>query len=148
MRHPLITLIALLCCWLSVLSAADQQPSPDTNNTPFTEVLQSKYPSQEHFVAEFFNVVAIMAMVIIGMLIVAWFLKRMLATRMVQGNATSRIKIEERRILGHKSQVYLLEVDGVCLIIGETPAGLVRLGEISRPDERPVGTPFSNILDR
>ena len=60
----------------------------------------------------------------------AWLLKRVFNNRMMQVNKSSAIKVLERRNLAPKSAIYLVEICGQGLVIGETPAGLTRLGEI------------------
>ncbi len=119
------------------------------DNSAFTDILESKYPQQEHFVAEFFNVVAVMALVLIVMWAIAWVLKRFLNSRIEIGNTTSLIKIEDRRILGPKSQIYLIEVEGSRFIVGETPNGLTKLGDIPAGKGGTYQPPadFSKILD-
>ncbi len=130
----------------TILGAVENQP---TESTPFTEILESKYPQQEHFVAEFFNVVAVMALVLLVMWGIAWVLKRFLNSRIEIGNTTSLIKIEDRRILGPKSQIYLIEVEGARFIIGETPNGLIKLGDVPASTNRAYQPPsdFSKMLD-
>lgn len=84
----------------------------------------------DHFFSELVDMASTLGIILLGLLIVTWFLKRSLAAKQDQLNVTSAIKILERRSLAPKVAVYILEIWGTRLIVGETPAGLVRLGEI------------------
>ncbi|MDP1836632.1 MAG: flagellar biosynthetic protein FliO [Chlamydiales bacterium] len=109
-------------------------------------LLDSNNPNADSFMAEFFTMIVMLGLTLIGMLIVAWFLKRFLYSRLQQTNSTSGIRISERRTLGPRSMIYLVEIEGSRFIVGETPSGLVRLGDLpTAPAQRP--TSFSKLMD-
>lgn len=119
-----------------------------SNESMVKHLLESENPSTDSFMAEFLTMLLMLAMTLIGMLIVAWLLKRFLYTRLAQANQTSGIRVEERRALGPRSLIYLVEIEGTRIIIGETPSGLSRLGEL--PPKNHVVTPpsFSKFMDQ
>lgn len=116
------------------------------NDSPMVKhLLDSNNPNADSFMAEFFTMILMLGLTLVAMLVVAWFLKRFLYTRIQQTNSTSGIRIEERRSLGPRSMIYLVEIEGARIIVGETPAGLVRLGDLpATPAPRPS---FSKMMD-
>ena len=106
--------------------------------------------SREHFFNEFLNMMVMLGFVLGGMVILAWIAKRFLNVRMQQVNAQSAIRIEERRSLGPKSMLYLVEIEGHRVLIGETPAGLVRLGQLHESSEqraRAASSKFTRMME-
>lgn len=90
--------------------------------------------------------IVMLGLTLVAMLLVAWFLKRFLYSRLQQTNSTSGIRIEERRSLGPRSMIYLVEIEGSRFIVGETPSGLVRLGDLpAAPAPKPSS--FSKLMD-
>ena len=78
---------------------------------------------------------------LVGLLIVtSWFLKRLMQNRLEQLNKQQTIKIIERRVLGQKSLLYLVEVHGKRLVIGESPAGIHPITEIPFAEGMPEET--------
>jgi flagellar biogenesis protein FliO len=108
-------LFALLA--FAPLAAEIEQATPEETHT-------------DHFFTELLNMASTLGLVLLGLLIITWLLKRTVSARVEQLNVTSAIKILERRSLAPKVAVYILEIWGTRLIVGETPAGLVRLGEL------------------
>jgi flagellar biogenesis protein FliO len=101
---------------------------PDLNKPNFNESL---FPLDTHkldeensrFFSELINTLATLGLVIALLLIIAWFLKRMVNTRIEKMNVDSRIKIVERRMLSQKSALYLIEVEGTTFLITESQNG-------------------------
>lgn len=84
-----------------------------------------------NFMSEMMNMLLSLGLVVLMILVAGWLLKRLMRTRLQQGNRSSSIKIVDRRSLAPKANVYLLEVCGKGLVIGESPAGLQNLGTVS-----------------
>lgn len=148
-RH-LVTLTALLVfscgafCFPSAHAAAQNdtstvqqpetaQPKPDLNEPDLKEpnFNEPLFPLDTHrldeensrFFSELINTLATLGLVIALLLIIAWFLKRMVNTRIEKMNVNSRIKIVERRMLSQKSALYLIEVEGTTFLITESQNG-------------------------
>lgn len=101
-------------------------------------LLQSEHPNADSFMAEFLTMALLLGLTLAGMCILAWFLKKFLNSRMHYSNQTSAIRIVERRALGPRSMIYLIEIEKRQIVVGETPAGLTHLGEITpSPERRP-----------
>ncbi|MDR3623582.1 MAG: flagellar biosynthetic protein FliO [Chlamydiales bacterium] len=86
---------------------------------------------------EILNMVLTLGSIIAAVIFVSWALKRLLHKRMHLGNSDNKIKIIERRALSPKASLYLVEVLGKTLVIGESPSGLTRLSEIT-DEEKPI----------
>jgi flagellar biogenesis protein FliO len=107
------------------------------------------------FIKEFIGMLTTLGLIISLMLIVAWFLKRMVNARLEQRNITSAIKITERRTLSPKTALYLLEVYDKTVLIAESQNGVSRLaefaGEPAEPAEsasnEPSSTSFRQLLE-
>lgn len=146
--------ICILVTWLLTVlfipaMAVDESTSDSFMDHP---LMQGDHPSQEHFVSEFFNMLFILGMTLVVMLVIAWFLKRFMYSRLQQGNFSSSIVIEDRRSLSPRSMIYILSIGSTRMVIGETPAGIVRLGDL--PEHTPssenqnIQTPFSKLLNK
>lgn len=169
-----------LYIWLTLLIASSSLPaasetssstqsqqeatSPSTLSTPSTNPDEPVFPMEElikeplkqndRFFTEFLNMLATLGFIIALILIVAWFLKRLVNSRLEQANSSSSIKVLERRSLSPKSIVYLLEIEGTGILIAESVNGITRLSEFpvstetSGPSGSPENTPnFSKILE-
>lgn len=95
------------------------------------------------FMHEMLSMGLTLGAVLLFILILGWALKKMMQTRVSQGNNKSLIKIIERRNLAPKSAVYLLEVRGETFLVGETPSGLHCLGRLG---EEGGHSTFENVL--
>lgn len=143
MRCALSTLLFLVFATTTPLPALDEPVPPTTHEI---EQLNNQGPLVEgergdHFFAELMNMLSTLGIILLALLIVAWITRRMLNTRLEQVNTTSSIKILERRSLAPRVTIYVLDISGARLIVGETPAGLVRLGELASE-----GSPFARML--
>jgi flagellar biogenesis protein FliO len=114
-------------------------------------------PGEFNMVDAFLNMLFSLGFIVLLLLLAGWFLKRILKTKMTQANEGSRIKIIERRGLAPKSNVYLLDVGGKGLVVGESSAGLQTLMEVNLEDiqaktslkeerEEPARFSFSQLL--
>ena len=114
-------------------------------------------PGEFNMVDAFLNMLFSLGFIVLLLLLAGWFLKRILKTKMTQANEGSRIKIIERRGLAPKSNVYLLDVAGKGLVVGESSAGLQTLMEVNLEDiqaknspkeerEEPARFSFSQLL--
>lgn len=141
--------------------AENAQPLPDFSPPkdlsgpvfPIEDVVGKPGPATDKFISEFISMLATLGLIISLILIVAWFLKRMVNSRQDQANETSIIKVVERRSLSPKTAVYLLEIEGKSLIIAESVNGVTRLVDYDSPieeDEKPSPIPssFKKILEQ
>lgn len=75
----------------------------------------------DQFQAKFFHMLFILALLIGFMILASWALKRMMKARITQVNQTSLIKVLETRQLSPKTNLFLIEIEGKMLLIGESP---------------------------
>ena len=79
------------------------------------------------FFEEFLNMLFMLGL-LVGLLYVGtWIFKKMATTKMVQINETSSIKVLEQRALSTKSSLYIVEVEGKKIILGESINGITLL---------------------
>lgn len=131
-------------------------PVPPLDNEPvFPLNIEEPARQNEKFFTEFLNMLATLGFIIALILIIAWFLKRLMNTRLEQMNSTSLIKVVERRTLSPKTSLYLLEVDDKTILIAETNHGVTCLSEYVTPVEEPENapttefpSPFSKMLEK
>lgn len=81
------------------------------------------------FFYEFLKMLGILGVMVAILLGFSWYMRRYTGARYEKANDESLIKIIDRRPLSQKSVVYLLEVEGKSLVVGESPQGLVKLHE-------------------
>ncbi|MEI8366320.1 MAG: flagellar biosynthetic protein FliO [Parachlamydiaceae bacterium] len=135
----------------------DFSPSKDLTGPtfPIEDLIGHPEPEENNkFLVEFLKMTATLGIVIVLILIVAWFLKRMVNAKLAQGNNDSSIIVVERRALSQKTMVYLLEVAGKGIVVAESPHGVTFLGNYPAAgldtEEAPAATPaspFSQILN-
>jgi len=117
---------------------------------PLEEVIGKPSPETNRFLDEFVNMVATLGLIISLILIIAWFLKRMLNTRQEKENITSIIKVLERRSLSPKSALYLIEIENKTVVIAESMNGITHLTTYDSPEEKeetPIPSAFNKLLD-
>ena len=86
---------------------------------------------QYNFWNEFGKMSVILGLILISFFVLAWFLKRIMGKRSLWMNESSQIKIIERRPLSPKSALYLIEVEGKKVLIGESPCGIQQLSDVT-----------------
>lgn len=139
-----------LCFFVSfsVLNAEE----PIKENVPpsiFEELKEDNY-GMSQFMGEMIQMLTVLGVILAIMIIGSLLIKRVVNNRMHQMNSSSSIKILERRMLSAKAGIYLLDIKGQGLLIGESPNGLTMLGEvdISNDDEdMDSGPSFEDILN-
>lgn len=92
------------------LSGWSEEPFPLSEGSSFSDQL--------------FHMILSLGFVIILLVIGTWVLKRFFGQRLQQLNSSCGIKIIERRTLSPKSVLYIVEIEGKKILIGETPAGI------------------------
>jgi flagellar biogenesis protein FliO len=102
-------------------------------------------PSPDRFYHEFLKMMAILGFILVILFTVTWFLKRFLNVRVQQINATSPIKIVERRALSPKTAIYVIEVYDKHFAFAESHNALAVLGEVHERGE-PKGRSFDDVM--
>jgi flagellar biogenesis protein FliO len=111
------------------------QRAPEKNPSllPPAEELDSffnKPEREDDYHTKFTNMLGILALLISFMILASWAIKRMMKTRISQLNTQSSIKVLETRYLSPKSTIYLLDVMGQAILVGESSAGLHPLSKV------------------
>ena len=75
------------------------------------------------------NMMATLGLIIGLILLVAWFLKRFVNSRMEQMNESSQVQIIERRTLSPKAMLYIIEIDNRRIILAESMQGVTRIAD-------------------
>lgn len=88
-------------------------------------------PPQEidQFYGEFIKMMVMLSLIIAFLLILLWFVKRMMNSRLEQLNVNSMIKVIERRSLTAKTSLYIIETMDKSYILAESQNGITVLGE-------------------
>ncbi|MCB1114475.1 MAG: flagellar biosynthetic protein FliO [Chlamydiia bacterium] len=81
------------------------------------------------FFYEFIKMLGVLGIMVAVLLGLSWYMRRLTGQRFEKVNDESLIKVIDRRSISQKTIIYLLEVEGKSLVVGETPQGLVRLSE-------------------
>jgi len=112
--------------------------SPLTAQSPITEermetALQKggdEVSEDEEFYSQLMNIVFALAFIVFLMIVAAYYLRKFMQGRMEQINVTSTIKILEQRNLSAKTVLYIVEAHGKQILVGESVAGVVALGDL------------------
>lgn len=149
------TLLLILLHTLSILSplAAETTSTPTETKPAQTKESPSNYWDEDvddtkvksSFSDEFLHMMMSLGFIIVIMLLAGWALKRLMGQRVQQANNNSDIKVIERRPLSAKSAVYLLDIHGRTIIVGESATGLHSLGDFPTPGDNQ--TSFSEIYE-
>jgi flagellar protein FliO/FliZ len=142
MKRILNLFILLMLTFIPAFQEAAPENSPPTRETefsPFFEELKiNEKEDPNRFFYEFMSMLTTLGLVIAGVFILSWFVKRMTNTRIQQANASSVIKIVERRSLSPKTTLYLLDVQGKNIAIAESSNGVTYLGNTPAIEEEDV----------
>lgn len=115
------------------------EATPDTlkkEELPFSpetweEEAKKEIPPQTNLTEAFVKMILLLGLTLGLLVAVAWGSKRFLRGKLLQTNRSSRIQIIEQRALSPKSFLYVIEIDNQQLIIGESPAGLHMIKDLS-----------------
>lgn len=99
----------------AILFAEDFPPPPELETS--------------RFFFEFMKMLGVLGMMIVVLLGISWYVKRMANQKVSKVNEESIIKIIDSRSLSTRSIIYLIEIEGKSIVVGETPNGLVRLSD-------------------
>ncbi|MGK0180822.1 MAG: flagellar biogenesis protein FliO [Halioglobus sp.] len=97
---------------------------PDVGNYLKSPPVESEIPPKVSFGAQMIQMLLMLGLILLLLLFSAWFIRRMMQTRTHSLNKVNDIKILEQRALSQKAIVYLLEISGKKIVLGESPAGL------------------------
>lgn len=103
---------------------------------PLEDVIEKPNKQNDKFFAEFLNMLATLGFIIGLILIAAWFLKRLMTSRLEQKNLESSIKIVEQRTLSPKTMLYLLEIRDKIIVVSESHQGVTKLAEFTEHSEQ------------
>jgi len=144
-RKLLVTIFITVCCIFCFSLPAQ------TRDTPPPSVLDEQPIDEDNpFMEQFLSMLMMLGFVVVVIVLMGWVMKKLLRQRLVHLNKTSMIKVLERRNLAPKTAIYLIEIGEIVLVVGESPQGLHRLGELSDgsvpTEDAPTPASFSNIL--
>ena len=100
--------------------------SPKYNEAPLSLPVEDT-GGGDRFTSELVNMLMVLGILLAAMLGVTWFLRKSMNARMAGASAASNIIVVDSRKITTKSTVYLLEVNGKAVLVGESTNGLVSL---------------------
>lgn len=113
---------------LIVSQVTSAEPTPPTQELPYPYVEEIKTENDgSPFLKEFLNMLWTLGLLLGGLFLVAYLLRRLLNARQDQANVTSAIKIMERRALSNKTSLYLIEVGEKAIVLSEGSNGVTLL---------------------
>lgn len=112
-----------------------KKPKPNEPIFPMEDLIAKPLKNNDRLFTDIINMMTTLGLIIGGILIVAWFLKKLVNTRIEQMNENSLIHIVERRTLSPKSMVYIIEVDDRRIILAESSQGVTRVADYPAPKE-------------
>lgn len=93
------------------------------------EIQKEEIQGNDSFWKNFFYMLFVLSFIVSLIFALAWFMKRMVHTRLLQENALSNIKIIDKRSLSPKTMLYIIEAEGKRMVVGESTNGITRLIE-------------------
>lgn len=85
-------------------------------------------PEFDRFYGEFFKMLLMLGLIVLFLVLISWFVKRMLNSKMTQINSKSLIQVVERRLISQKTTIFILNVMGKHVVIAESHQGVTSLG--------------------
>ena len=154
MKNYLIFPIFIFVTFFSGLSFSQEQPNVKDNDlskeqenfdlfySDLEDHPSSKHDesiSNEHTTSKFeyrlLNMLLMLITLITFMVLAGWALKRMMRSRINNLNTSSVIKIKETRNISPRSTLYLVEIEGQTLLIGETHQTITHLATLETQSE-------------
>lgn len=86
-------------------------------------------PAAYNYWHDFVNMILTLLFVLALIFLTVWFLKRIMRSRVETLNRSTGIKILERRALGPKAALYLVDILGKGVVISESPSGIAKISE-------------------
>ena len=141
--------LVFFCLFLASLTA-ETRPLEQTGDHPVSaphasrlfEELEKEEDRGTDFTGELAQLALSLGTILVVLLTLSWFVKRLLHKRIEQTNLTSDIQVLEKRYLNPKAAIYLVKIGNKNLVIGESPQGLVNLGEV-----RGEISPFEKVMN-
>jgi flagellar biogenesis protein FliO len=96
----------------------------------------------DRFTSELINMVTTLGLILALMIGVVWLLKRTVNARMINVNTSSAIQVLDKRMLSNKATVYLLDVNGKGILVGESATGIARLDSDIPLEQSSSGEPI------
>lgn len=124
-KFPLIQFLFFICLTIFYSSLLGETPleNPFSLEPPAEELPLDN----SRFIKEFAYMLLMLGILISLVYFAAWFLKRMTTIRVDQLNASSNIKVVEKRVISNKTTVFLLEIGDREILVAETPTTVVQL---------------------
>lgn len=141
----------IILAFLSFSSVFAETPPPYEPTFPVEDLIGKPTPQTDRFLSEFLNMLATLGLIIALILLAAWFLRRMVNTRLEQANLSSVVKILEHRSISPKTSLFLLDIEGSAILIAESANGVTKLGEFALPNEEvesAESSTFKNLMDK
>lgn len=82
------------------------------------------------FYTAFFGMLSTLGIIVVVIVAVTWFLKKILMTRQNQMNQSSHIKIIESRAITSKTMLHLVEVSGKRVLIADSHHGIAKIVDL------------------
>lgn len=98
-----------------------------------------------NYMSEFVNMMLVLLLIVALLFVTIFVLKRVMKARMYNASRTSSIRILEKRALGQKSALYLVDILGKGVVISESAAGIQLIKEFS--DEIEIGELMEEVLE-
>ena len=119
--------LALIFFIFNFICADPTTPAPVTQEEPI-EALELHTSSYQ---ALFFKMILALVVILVLATVAIYLMKTLSQTRIQQGNHYKNIKILEKRSISPKSVLYLIEVGGKKLLIGESQLELRELSHLN-----------------
>lgn len=125
--------MSMFCQYLKLfifLTSTPSNPSPvnPVDTAIGIEHLEDKIPA---IGGEIFKILLALVALIVAIFVMIWILKRMNQGQFSYGSSHKSIKILEKRPLSQKTMLYLIEVDGKQILIGESQLELKNLAQVN-----------------
>jgi flagellar biosynthetic protein FliO len=138
----MIKRLILFCTLLTALLYA-QEAVP-------TDLLEEPAALEYNFKGEFTRMMVILGLIVALIFGTTWVIRRLGKGRMRAFSSNSAIRVLERRAVSPKSCIYLVEVEGTKIVVGDSSGGLTGLAVLSNsppePQEPPPKSGFSALL--
>lgn len=146
--YYIILFVFTMVCNLSAETPSESAVTPSEILTQEPENISTPElpmnPEFDRFYGEFFKMLTMLGLIIGFLMVLTWFVKRILNTRLEQINSGSLIQVVERRMLTPKTSIYVLEIMGKRVVIAESHNGVTAINEFS---SSPSFSKFNQLLE-
>ncbi|MGK5594226.1 MAG: hypothetical protein ACSNEK_02580 [Parachlamydiaceae bacterium] len=135
MIHAISIFLSLIFSSVNSQETLEKKPLlPNSTYFPFPEEANPQIDNG-HFTMQLFYMLIMLGLLIGLLLLVSWFFKKIVHSRIQQANANSAIRLLEQRTISARTTIYALDIEGKTYVFAESANALTSLQPVEHKTE-------------